>query len=676
MRCRSLLSVVGLFVAACALAADPPPAAPAPVPAPAPALKLPSVLGSNMVLQQGMPVPVWGWAKPGETVSVAFAGQTKTAVAAADGRWQVKLDALKASAAPADMLIASAADKTETGTVKLTNILVGEVWIGSGQSNMQFGLGGAVNAQAEIAAADYSNIRLFSVGLVAPVTPQADCQGQWTACSPQTAGGFSAVLYFFGRKLHKDLNVPVGLIQTAWGGTPAESWTSREALAANPELQLFVERLDTVVNNGPETMKKYEEAKAAWEKEKAAAAKDSTGWEKAEFADAAWKTMDLPQNWENAGLNIDGTVWFRKAIDIPEALAGQDLLLQLGPIDDNDVTYFNGQKVGETAGWTIPRKYAIPAALAKAGPAVIAVCVVDTGGGGGLHGQPGDLQLAPAAATGKGTPIALKGAWKYEIAQEWKPAPQAPMGPGNPWVPTSLYDGMIAPLVPYAIRGATWYQGESNAGRAFQYRTLFPAMIADWRQRWGQGDFPFLFVQLANFTAALADPGESDWAELREAQTMTLALPNTGMACIIDIGDAADIHPRNKQDVGLRLALWALANTYATKDLVCSGPLYKSMKVEGGAVRLSFTHTGSGLVAKDGDLQQFAIAGADKKFVWARARIEGNAVVVSSDQVAAPVAVRYAWANNPAGCNLYNKEGLPASPFRTDDWPGITVNNK
>jgi sialate O-acetylesterase len=342
------------------------------------------------------------------------------------------------------------------------------------------------------------------------------------------------VAYFFGRYLHKELNVPVGLIHTSWGGTPAEAWTRREVLEANPDCAPILKRYDDAVAKYPQAMKEYEQKLAEWKEAAQKAKAESTN---------------------------------------------------------------------------PPRR------------------------------------------------------------------PGEPFGPGHPHSPAGLYNAMIAPLIPYGIAGAIWYQGESNAGRAYQYRTLFPDMIKNWRNDWGVGKFPFLFVQLANFMKTKPEPDESAWAELREAQTMTLALPNTGMAVIIDIGDADDIHPKNKQDVGKRLALWALANTYG-KKLVYSGPIYKSMKVDGNSIVLSFDHVGGGLVAKGGEeLEGFAIAGSDKKFVWADARINGDTVIVSSDKVSEPVAVRYAWADNPV-CNLYNKEELPASPFRTDEWPGVTAENK
>lgn len=486
-------------------------------------VELPAVIGDNMVLQRHQRVPIWGTADPGEEVTVTFAGQRVSTTTNRDGHWILRLTAL-AAGGPHEMTIAG------NNTIRLRNILVGEVWACSGQSNMQWSVRASNNAQEEIAAADYPMIRLLTVPRVPASEPVADIEAEWVVCGPETVPNFSAVGYFFGRDIHKELGVPVGLINTSWGGTPAESWTTRSTLEEYPDFAPILDRWNQARDNYPEQKKKHEEALAKWKEE-------------AEKAKAEGKQP--------------------------------------------------------------PR-------------------------------QPGP-----------------------------------PLFERKQYEPSSLFNGMIAPLIPYAIKGAIWYQGESNAGRAYQYRELFSAMIRDWRREWGQGAFPFLFVQLANFRAREPEPGESDWAELREAQSMALKLPKAGQAVIIDIGEAEDIHPKNKQDVGYRLALNALAIAYG-RDIVYSGPVYRSMDTDGDTIRLHFDHVGGGLVAKGGGpLKGFAIAGEDRKFVWADAVIDGDTVVVRSDQVARPVAVRYAWANNPE-CNLYNKDGLPASPFRTDSWPGVT----
>jgi len=503
-------------------------------------VKLPAVVSDNMVLQRGVKARIWGTADAGEKVTVTIGMQKQTATANDKGEWAVLLDPMEAGG-PYDITVAG------KNTIKLANVLIGDVWVCSGQSNMAMTVGRSANARQEIAAANYPKIRHFGLNRAVAGTPQKDCRGAWAVCSPKTVAGFTAVGYFFGRHLHKQLGVPIGLLHTSWGGTPAQAWTSRRALAAVPELKHYVERLDAAVNPSEEAKKRYQEALKRWQE---AAAK----------AKAAKRRP--------------------------------------------------------------PRRPAMPSV--------------------GAH------------------------------------------------TPSALYNAMIAPVLPYTIRGAIWYQGESNAGRPKEYRVLFSTMIKNWRKDWGLGDFPFLFVQLANFRGVDKEPSSGGWAWLREAQDMALALPKTGQACIIDIGEARDIHPKNKQDVGKRLALAALAIEYG-KKLEYSGPRFDKMAIEGNKARISFTHLGGGLVARPfedmkpygptlakrfgvpitpelrpkSEVYGFAIAGKDMKFVWAEARIDGDTVVVSSPKVPKPYAVRYAWDNNPV-CNLYNKAGLPACPFRTD----------
>lgn len=487
-------------------------------------VRLPRIFGDNMLLQRGVEAPIWGRADPGEKVIVTLGNERATATADENGRWRAKLSPLDAGG-PFQLTVEG------KNTVTLDNVLVGEVWVCSGQSNMQFALRQSANAHAEIGQANFPKIRLFTVKRTVAETPQDDVVGEWVECSPQTAPDFSAVGYFFGWELHKALGgVPVGLMHTSWGGTPSEAWTSLPALEAESEVKPFLDYWKEQVAGSDARLAEYEKKMAEWR-------------QAAENAKAQGKQPPAP-----------------------------------------------------------PRR-------------------------------PGDLRNGPHR-------------------------------------PANLYNAMIAPLVPYAIRGAIWYQGESNASQAYQYRKLFPTMILDWRRAWREGDFPFLFVQLANFRSGWTDP--KAWAELREAQLMTLSLPNTGMAVAIDIGETYDIHPKNKQAVGRRLALPALAIAYDQK-VVFSGPIYQSMIIEGSRIRLRFNHVGGGLVAKRGTLKGFVIAGENRRFVWADAKIEGDTVVVRSHAIKYPVAVRYAWWNDPAGCNLYNVEGLPASPFRTDTWPGVTA---
>ena len=637
-------------------------------------IRLPAVVGDNMVLQRGQQATIWGWADPEEEIRLSVSWHTMELKTDADqdGKWFFAIQAPPAGG-PYELTLSG------KNTVPIRNVLSGDVWVCSGQSNMEWPLHSAANGAREVAEADFPNIRLFTVQKTIADRPQDDCVGQWSPCNPQSVPGFSAVGYFFGRHLHRELNVPIGLINTSWGGTVAEAWTSAKALEKMPEFKARMEQIARAKADPDASMKKYQEALAQWQKGIESAQAQGTGCIEPGFDDSDWQEMGLPVLWEQAGLsNFDGLVWFRKTIAVPDSWAGKELRLDLGPIDDMDTTWVNGVKVGahsEPGQWQIARQYTVPPGVVKAGRNVIVVQVLDTAGGGGIYGQAGQMKLHPAEGD---VVISLAGAWRYKVGFDlasMPPRPQPPVWVNNPNAPAVLYNGMIAPLIPLGIRGAIWYQGESNAGRAYQYRELFPLMITNWRQDWGQGRFPFLFVQLANYMATQPEPGECEWAELREAQTMTLSLPNTGMAVIIDVGEANDIHPRNKQDVGKRLALWALARTYG-KAIACSGPLYRSMRARGDRIILRFDHVNGGLVAEGGEpLKGFAIAGEDRKFVWADAEIEGNTVVVHSDKISKPVAVRYAWANNPV-CNLFNGAGLPASPFRTDDWPGITADRK
>jgi sialate O-acetylesterase len=637
-------------------------------------VRLPALVGRHMVLQRDQPARVWGWAAPGERVRVGVGAASGEATASADGRWSVDL-AEQPAGGPLTMTISG------RNTIRLDDVWFGEVWVASGQSNMEWPLAQSKGGP-DAAAAGCDGLRLFTAAKATSLLPKDDVSGQWAPCDATTAPAFSAVAFHFGQELHRALGVKVGLVHSSWGGTPAEAWTSRAGLGTEPSLRPMVVDFDAALND-PAARRSFAARLEAWESVNYH--KDDSneglakGWAKADADPSGWKAMDLPQQWEKAGLPIDGAVWFRRPIDIPLAWAGKDLRLSLGALDDFDTTYFSGVEIGrtgkETPGyWAVPRTYAVPGRLVKAGRAVIAVRVFDHYGNGGFSGAAPEMTLSPA--DGSGTPLPLAGPWQFQVERAL--APKAPdfatqpryPSPDNPNSPTVLYAAMIAPLTPLAIRGAIWYQGESNADAAFQYRTLFPTMIRDWRRAWARGEFPFLFVQLANFMPRAPEPGESAWAELREAQARTLALPRTGMAVAIDVGEASDIHPRNKKDVGARLARWALADTYG-RSLVKSGPLYRASAVEGGSIRVRFDHA-SGLASSDRRAPRaFAIAGADRKWRWAEARIDGETVVVSSPEVGEPVAVRYAWADNPEA-TLRNGALLPASPFRTDDWPMLT----
>ena len=634
-------------------------------------MKLATVFGDNMVLQQAMPVPVWGTAKPGAKINVQFAGQQAETTADSNGDWRLNLKPLTASFDPQTLNARS----SDGQSVSLKNVLVGEVWVCSGQSNMEWPVSRVAHAADEMAKANHPAIRLLSVARRVSSTPERDLPGSavWSVCSPETIPQFSAVGYFFGRKLRESLNAPVGLINSSWGGTVAEAWTSREGLTNEPSLRDIVEKYEKEL---PVLKERHAEWKAFVDahEEKTKDTQNigyGKGWEGEKEPAGDWKDIAVPGYWQTSGYDISGIFWYRKTVEIPAKWAGKELSLAIGATDKSDVTYFNNEKVGgltmqETPdAWCILRTYKVPGRLVKAGKNVIAVRVHSNKFAGGMTGPADAMKLSCPSVPGD-APLKLDGQWRVAIETTYGKVefPKEPIGPGNQNSPSGLYNGMLAPLIPLAARGAIWYQGESNADRAVQYRTLFPVLIRDWRRIWGQKQFGFYFVQLANYMARAAEPCDSQWAELREAQTMTLALPETGMAVAIDIGDGGDIHPANKQDVGLRLALAALHTTYGKKDVVPSGPLYKNAVRDGKTMRISFDYA-DGLQKRGDRLTGFSIAGPDKKFVWADARIDGKTVVVSSPSVSDPAAVRYAWANNP-DCNLYNAAGLPASPFRTD----------
>lgn len=633
-------------------------------------IRLPHVFGSGMVLQRRKPIPIWGWAEAGEKITVKLGKQTRTATADQFGQWTVRLAPMEAGG-PYLFVV-----KGRKSSLKLTDVLLGDVWVCSGQSNMEWPLASAKNALAEIRTARYPKIRQFLVKRAMSTVPQYDLDGDWKVCSPETAPDFTAVGYFFARTLQQELNVPIGLINTSWGGTNSETWTSREALASDPELAPTVVNLPTtsgeIQRDGMERMRRR---LAAHQHGQLPTLSEECAWSEPDFDTHDWQTINVPGDWEWAGLPIfDGVVWLRREITIPKEADVNNMVLRLGNGDDGDSTYVNGQLIGESTGGQ-DRAYAIPDGILKHGRNVIAVRVDDKGGPGGLMG--GGTQLMLANNTFEES---LAGAWQYRIAHVYPSSYDA--GPNT--YGTLLFNAMVRPLMPYAIEGAIWYQGESNADRAAQYRRAFPLLITDWRTQWAKAayppgttkvpvvDFPFLFVQLANFGSA-----GSNWAELREAQTMALTLPNTGMAVTSDIGEANNIHPRNKQDVGYRLAAEALRVAYH-QNRVSRGPMLDSMTVSGNRVALTFKNVGSGLMTTDkyGYLKGFEVAGSDQKFYPARAFIVGTKVLLGAESVDHPVAVRYGWANDNGDINLYNKEGFPAVPFRTDSWKGVTENAK
>ncbi len=624
----------------------------------------------NMVLQQKTNASIWGTDKPSRTVTITTSWNNKKYMVVADtaGNWKVKV-ATPSYGGPYSITF----DDGDITT--LNNVLIGEVWICSGQSNMEMQVAGpygdVINVDKELAdAANYPQIRMLKIDNKTSYQPRTDVPVKWgwSICDPKTVRDFSAVAYFFAKNLYDDKHIPIGIINSTWGGTVAEAWTSGNALKTMPAFVPFVKETENGLTQ-EKIDQKYKDNVRAWID--AINAKDPAWqngkllWAQNSFDDSKWKTMTVPAYWEQAGVpDYDGTAWFRKTVKLPSGWEGKELKLDIGGIDDYDVSFFNGTEVGHTELFIFKRSYTIPAALVKAGDNTIAIRVFDNGGLGGLNKGPMTLSVVGDTSA----KIDLAGEWNYQLATELKSLPQPPVNPTSANKPTIIYNAMIKPIQQYTIKGVIWYQGESNADRPHEYEQLFPLMISDWRQKWGEGDFPFYYVQIANYVAK-DQPPAADWPALRYAQLKTLSVPNTGMVVTIDIGDYNRIHPQNKQEVGRRLALIAKAKTYG-ENIPYSGPLYQSQKIDAGKITLSFKYTDGGLAAKSDTLKGFTIAGADKVFHPASATILGNKVIVTSTDVANPVAVRYAWANFPA-CNLYNGVGLPASPFKTDDWEGV-----
>ncbi len=645
-------------------------------------VKLCPVFSDNMVMQQQTDkAPVWGESKPGKTITVttSWDGKTYTTTADDQGQWKT---AVKTPSAGGPYTV-TISDGSKKKTV-LQNVMIGEVWLCSGQSNMEMpieGWGKVMNWQQEKAEANnYPNIRLLQAKRVVSSRPLDYLEtnnGGWQVCNAENVAEFSSTAYFFGRDIHKYRNVPVGLIDSSWGGTIIETWMSTEAFANLPEQQKNLEYAQQAGGSREEMIAKYQEQHAVWlesvQKKDKGYNGDVATYAQTTFDDSAWKTVSMPQIVQ--GKEVANTVWWiRKTVDIPKKWSGKELTLHLGTIDDDDICFFNGVEIGRTAGFGVDRTYTIPGKLVKKGKATIAIRIYDGAAPTGINC---DVDKFTITRKKDKNTVSLAGDWKYQVSMSKDEAGVAPQNrANNPNVHTYLYNAMINPIVPFAIKGAIWYQGCANVGQAYQYRELMPMMINDWRQKWGY-DFPFYMVQLANFLQRNDKPVESDWAELREAQLMTRQhMEKVGMATTIDIGEANDIHPKNKQEVGRRLALAARATAYKEK-IVFEGPLYRNYRIEDNAIRIMFArNTAKDMKASDGKaLKGFQIAGADRKWHWAEAKIERGTVVVSSPEVAFPMAVRYAWSANPE-CNLVNGEGLPASPFRTDDWPGVTIDNK
>lgn len=618
-------------------------------------VSLPVIISDGMVLQRNQKIKIWGWASPAEHVKVEFRNRKFETIASADGKWLVTLPAIGAGG-PYSMTIDG------SNHIELKDILVGDVWLCSGQSNMvhQMELH-KIRYAKELAAANNPSIRQFAVTNKANMqNVQEDIPGgNWKRADSAGIGGFSAVAYFFANKLYERYHVPIGLINSSWGGTPIEAWMSEESLKDFPDLESIVKRnRDTAFLNS--LQKKLSANKDVPRQEDRGLTEK---WFSTEYAPKGWRRIAVPGYWEDQGINnLDGVVWYRREIDVPENMLKAPAKIFLGRILNADVVYINGKQIGATTYMYPQRRYNIPPNVLKPGKNLVVVQVTNYAGKGGFV-----LDKPYQLISGLDT-IDLTGYWQYKVGLVSKPQNQpADMGLTVQNQPTALFNSMIKPITNYSIKGFVWYQGEANTGRPAQYAKLQPTMIADWRLKWQMPDAPFLFVQLPGYMEMNYLPSESQWAAFREAQANSLSLPNTAMAVAIDLGEWNDIHPDAKKDVGDRLAIAAEKLAYGDKKIVASGPVFQSATINGTQVIVSFDATGSGLTTKDGEPpQEFAIAGADKVFAWAKAEISGNKIILSCAEVPHPLYVRYAWEDNPVNPNLINNEGLPAMPFRTD----------
>lgn len=621
-------------------------------------VRLPVIFQSNMVLQRDKEVSIWGFADAGERIEINFSGQVYSTVTARTGKWIMKLPAQPAGG-PFDIIV-----KGRSNSIDLENVLFGDVWICGGQSNMQLTLDQIGYKPKDSFSVKTKTLRIFTASINMDYVPKDDLLGGiWKEASAENIKYFSATGYFFGRLLQDSINVPIGLISDNLGATSIETWMSGEALSKFPQFHNYYRENLEPGKSFKEVNDAFEKWKPGWEATYYLKGKGfDQKWYLPETNVSDWKTMEIPSWWEDKGLkDFDGAVWFRKSFDLPDNFKADSFPLALNQIDDYDIVWVNGKKVGESYGNQNWRNYKVPFSILKPRGNIIVIRVFDAGGKGGLY-----------SSAIWGNPILL-GQWLYKADDKIDPLtfPKPHVVNVSPFSsPGVLYNGNIAPITSLGVKGIIWYQGEANAGRASEYRALFPAFIQDWRKHFKQGDLPFIFVQLANYMKEVDTPQESDWAELREAQASALRLPNTAMATIIDIGEANDIHPKNKMDVGKRLGIAALGVAYH-RPVIRTGPVYESMEIKGNVVVIHYKKGTDSLLTRNkyGYVSGFAIAGMDNKFHWATAFIRDNTVFVSSKDVRNPISVRYAWSDNPGVTDLYNNAGLPAVPFRTDRLP-------
>lgn len=618
-------------------------------------IRLPKLISDGMVLQRDKPLKIWGWASPKEKISINFNKKTYKVITPETGKWEVTLPQYSAGG-PFEMTLKG---KNE---LKIKDILIGDVWFCSGQSNMvhQMELHRITYAN-DIAQANNSAIRHFGIPTTTNVNSTNDDfnNGSWKVCNPENVRQFSAVAYFFAKKIYDKYQVPIGLINASVGGTPIEAWISEEGFKDFSKInEIIAKNKDTAyVNSFNRRFNRPQTPTAIQDK----GLNGTKTWFDVSYQPKGWKSINIPGYWEDQGIkDLNGTVWYRREIEIPASMIGKPANVFLGRIIDADMLYVNGKQVGVTTYQYPQRRYQISADLLKTGKNLLVIKVTNTAGKGGF------VPDKPYYLFSEKDTVDLKGTWQYKVGEVFVPM-QGNFGGGFSAQnqPTALYNAMVAPSINFAIKGFLWYQGETNSGKADEYAKLQPAQILDWRTKWNQGELPFLYVQLPNFMDANYLPSESQWAALQDAQLKSLSVPNTAMAVGIDVGEWNDIHPDNKKTVGERLALAAQKLVYH-ENITASGPLFQSATIEGNKIIVSFTNVGSGLKTNDEeDLREFSVAGADKKFVWANAKIVGDKIEVSNNNITAPMYVRYAWADNP-NVNFYNKEGLPASPFKTD----------
>ena len=619
-------------------------------------VKLPKLVSDGMILQRDANVRIWGWAANSEKVTIRFMDATYTATANDKGQWEVMLPKMKAGG-PFKMEI------NASNSITINDILVGDVWVCSGQSNMQFSLRGSTIYQDVIAQSENTNIRHFSVGQGFKLGSREtdNRSGKWVSANPSSVTSFTAVGYFFAKKLYEIYKVPIGLINASVGGSSAEAWISEDGIKEFPRYYEEAQKFQ-MPGYMDKINKQDNDRVKAWNqqlKQNDEGNKGQLKWSNPSFNVSDWETMHVPGYWINTKTgNVNGFVWFRREFNIPSTMTGKPATLKLGRIADADSVFINGKFIGSVNSLYSLRSYKVPDNILKDGSNTIVVKITSLiHHGGFVPGRP--YQIIADADT-----VKLEGDWKYKVGAVAEPLEDR-LFTGK--IPTGLFNGMLAPVTNYTIKGAVWYQGESNTIRAFEHFVIFKELIKDWRNNWHQGDFPFLYVQLPNFVEENFETTKYDWAVLRETQLRALSIPNTGMAVTIDIGEFNDIHPVKKEPVGDRLALAAQKVAYGDNNVVYSGPIYKSLEIKGNRVILSFTNVGGGLVAKGGELKCFEICGIDNVYYPAKATIANNKIVVTSEKVDKPVATRYAWANNPEAVNFYNKEGLPASPFRTNE---------